>query len=96
MTKRTRMLERVGPFAAGVLIGSSMVTPAFAATVDAESLQPYLLLGSLLVLLVGLILKATAVQRSTAGSDDATERYDLRTPNAHSTLDIAMPAHAAQ
>jgi len=95
MTKRNQRLERTGPFAAGVLIGLSIVTPAFAATLDLEALQPYLLLGSLIVLLFGLILKATATRRAPRRSDAAPVRYDLRTSKTAPTLDIAMPAQAA-
>ncbi len=58
MTKRNETLKRGGPFAAGVLIGLSVVTPAFAASLDVETLQPLVLLGSLILLLIGLILKA--------------------------------------
>ena len=95
MIKRNRLLERTGPFAAGVLIGLSIVTPAFAATLDAEALQPYLLLGSLIVLLFGLILKAMAHRSPDSSSDDAQVRYDLRTSKSGPTLDISMPAQAA-
>lgn len=95
MTKRNRMLERAGPFFAGVLIGSSAVTPAFAATLDAEALQPYLLLGSLIVLLFGLILKATVNRRPVDSDLDSPVRDDLRTLKVDPTVDIAMPAQAA-
>ena len=54
MNKRNRSLRRAAPFAAGVLIGLSVVTPVFAATLDVERLQPLVLLGSLIILLIGL------------------------------------------
>lgn len=95
MTKRNRMLEQAGPFVAGVLIGSSAVTPAFAATLDAEALQPYLLLGSLIVLLSGLILRATVNRRPVKSALHAPVRDDLRTLKVDPTVDIAMPAQAA-
>lgn len=98
MTQRSRSMKRaisgVAPFAAGVLIGLSVVTPVFAATLDAEDVQPYVLLGSLVVLLVGLILKATAVRASTRASAPSEDRPDLRRRDTYSTIDIAMPAHA--
>jgi hypothetical protein len=97
MSKRNETLKRAGPFAAGVLIGLSAVTPVFAATLDVEELQPLLLLGSLVVLLIGLILKAMAMSRPTA--DDAGNAYapgpnDLRWRETDPAADIALPAHA--
>jgi len=98
MTQRNhslkRVIPRVAPFAAGVLIGLSMVTPVFAATLDAEEVQPYLLLGSLIVLLIGLIMKATATRSSARVSAQGEHRPDLRRQETYRTIDIAMPAHA--
>ena len=67
MTKRNQTLKRGGPFAAGVLIGLSVVTPVFAASLDVETLQPILLLGPLIVLLIGLIFE---VHEGGAQNDD--------------------------
>ena len=99
MTKRSSALKRAGTFAAGVLIGLLIVTPVFAATLGAESLPPYLLLGSLIVLLVGLVLKAVTMSRSqTRGHRN---RWDSTSPNAgdlrwsefdHSA-DVTLPGH---
>jgi hypothetical protein len=97
MTKRNHTLKRAGPFAAGVLIGLSVVTPVFAATLDVESVQPFLLLGSLIVLLVGLILKALSEQPSTpanAPDSHTLDPGDLRWRQTDLVTDIAMPTHS--
>ena len=97
MIKRNQTLKRAGPFAAGVLIGLSVVTPVFAATLDMESVQPLLLLGSLIVLLVGLILKAMSERPSTpASAQDAhtLNPGDLRWRQTDLATDIAMPTHS--
>jgi hypothetical protein len=94
MNGRNESLKRAAPFAAGVLIGLSVVTPVFAATLDVETLQPLLLLGSLIVLLIGLALKAMASARpstrSRASYADAQDAHDLRRRTG-STVDIALP-----
>ena len=97
MTKRNEILKRGGPFAAGVLIGLSVVTPVFAATLDMEALQPVLLLGSLIVLLIGLILKAVTErpsQRASAPEPEILNPNDLRWRQTDPTADIALPTHA--
>ena len=97
MSKRNQILKRVGPFAAGVLIGLSVVTPVFAATLDVEAVQPFLLLGSLVVLLVGLILKALSERPSTpANAQDSHTPApgDLRWHQTDLATDIAMPHHS--
>ena len=97
MSKRKQTLKRAGPFAAGVLIGLSAVTPVFAATLDVEAVQPYLLLGSLIVLLVGLILKAMSERPSTpanAQDSHALDPGDLRWRQNDLVTDIAMPTHS--
>ena len=98
MTKRNETLKRTGPFAAGVLIGLSVVTPVFAATMDIEALQPLVLLGSLIVLLIGLILKATVTARSSthveARGSHAPNPNDLRWRQTAPAADIPLPAHA--
>ena len=97
MTKRNETLKRRGPFAAGVLIGLSVVTPVFAATLDMEALQPLLLLGSLLVLLIGLILKAVTErpsQRASAPESEILNPNDLRWRQSDPAADIALPTHA--
>jgi hypothetical protein len=94
MSKRNHTLKRTGPFAAGVLIGLSVVTPVFAATLDVEAVQPFLLLGSLIVLLAGLILKALSERPSTPANDSHTlNPGDLRWHQSDLAMDIAMPHH---
>lgn len=97
MTKRNETFKQGGPFAAGVLIGLSVVTPVFAATLDVETLQPLVLLGSLIVLLIGLILKAVSERpspRAHARDLDTLNPNDLRWRQTDPTADIAMPPHA--
>ena len=94
MSKRNQTLKRAGPFAAGVLIGLSVVTPVFAATLDVEAVQPFLLLGSLVVLLVGLILKALSERPSTPANAQDSHTLapgDLRWHQTDLATDIAMP-----
>jgi hypothetical protein len=97
MTKRNETLKRGGPFAAGVLIGLSVVTPVFAATLEVETLQPLVLLGSLVVLLIGLILKAMS-ERPSAHADAQNSHTlnpgDLRWRQTDPAADIDLPAHA--
>ena len=96
MTKRSETLKRRGPFAAGVLIGLSVVTPVFAASLDVETLQPLLLLGSLIVLLIGLILKAMSERSKQPSAQDshASDPNDLRWRQTDPAGDVAMPTHA--
>jgi hypothetical protein len=99
MSKRNQTLKRAGPFAAGVLIGLSVVTPVFAATLDIEAVQPFLLLGSLIVLLVGLILKALSERPSTpanAHDSHTLDPGDLRWHQSDLATDIAMPHHSVR
>ena len=52
-------LRRTREFAAGVLIGSAAVTPVFAATdITIDDMRMPILIGSLVLLLAGLVLKA--------------------------------------
>jgi hypothetical protein len=97
MTKRNETLKRGGPFVAGVLIGLSVVTPAFAATLDMEALQPLILLGSLILLLIGLILKVMTERPSKqAGALESQilNPDDLRWRETDPVADIALPTHA--
>ena len=99
MTKRNETLKRGGPFAAGVLIGLSVVTPVFAASLDVKTLQPLVLLGSLIVLLIGLILKAMSerpAKRTDAQDSHASNSHDLRWRQTNPEADVAMPTHAMQ
>ncbi|HEV3241248.1 MAG TPA: hypothetical protein VG429_12690 [Casimicrobiaceae bacterium] len=55
----TERLQRARNFAAGLLIGSAGVTPVFAATdIAIDDLSRPLLVGSLILLAIGLGLKA--------------------------------------
>lgn len=71
-----RKLVEVGPFVAGVLMGLSLVTPVFAATLDVP-LPPreWLLMGSLVLLAVALALR---LMRSRAMPDDTPDQPDMR------------------
>ena len=95
MIKRNETWKRAGPFAAGVLIGLSVVTPVFGATLDGEGLQPLFLLGSLIVLLVGLILKAAATPQGSppveARGSQAFNPGDLRWRQSDPAADVALP-----
>jgi hypothetical protein len=74
MGKRTAFIGPVAPslapLGAGVLIGLSIVTPVFAATGDGfADWHILLMIGSIILLVLGVILKARATRRgrSTAG-----------------------------
>lgn len=97
MRKRNQTLKRGAPFVASVLIGLSVVTPVFAATLDMQVLQPLVLLGSLIVLLIGLILKAMTERPSKrAGAQDSEllNPNDLRWRQSDPAADVALPTHA--
>jgi hypothetical protein len=99
MSKRNQTLKRAGPFAAGVLIGLSAVTPVFAATLDLEAVQPFLLLGSLIVLLVGLILKVMSERSSKPANvqgSNTLDPGDLRWRQNDLAADIALPSHSTR
>ena len=66
----TKTLQRARNFAAGVLIGSAGITPVFAATdIAISDLSRPLLVGSAVLLVIGLALKAK--RRKTAPSAPA-------------------------
>jgi hypothetical protein len=96
-TLRHSTLRSVAPFAAGVLIGLSVVTPVFAATLDVNRLQPLVLVGSLVILLVGLALKAVATPKHASrqpGADEGKEisKTDLRLqPTESAMMDVPLP-----
>lgn len=92
-TFRSAGFRRTAPFAAGVLIGLSVVTPVFAATMDVERLQPLMLLGSLVVLLIGLALKAIASSPSSKRGETrkADASRDLRWMETGQSIDVALP-----
>jgi hypothetical protein len=96
MNKRNRILRRAAPFASGVMIGLSVVTPVFAATSDLEALQPVVLIGSLVVLAGALILKAVANRRGPSSRAErreveVTQQRDLRWQSSGTGYDIPLP-----
>lgn len=67
-------LRQTRDFAAGVLIGSAVVTPVFAATdIAIDDMRMPILVGSLVLLLVGLLLKAT--RRKTGSPPPAVKEF---------------------
>jgi hypothetical protein len=93
MTKRIQSLRHVAPFTAGILIGLSVVTPVFAATLDTDRMQPLVLLGSVIFLVIGLALRARANRSSTRPQERTSvpDAPDLRWRDVGSTIDIALP-----
>jgi hypothetical protein len=61
LNKIKESLRRMRDFIAGLLIGSAAVTPVFAAATDLtiDDLRVPILIGSVVLLLAGLVLKAT-------------------------------------
>jgi len=77
MNHRATRLQEAASFAAGALIGTSIVTPVFAATSDLPAeWQPFLLIGSVVLLAMALMLKALGTRPSRRG--DTEESADLR------------------
>jgi hypothetical protein len=56
--KAKESLRQLRNFAAGMLIGSASITPVFAADLTMDDMRMPILLGSLALLIVGLLLKA--------------------------------------
>ena len=75
----SRKLAGLDAFAAGVLIGLSLITPTFAATFDLPMpARDWLLMGSLVLLAVALALKlmrARSAHETGADSDNADLRW---------------------
>jgi len=70
------IIRRCGAFFAGILIGLAGVTPVFAATLDGQlTASNLLLLGSLIVLGIGIALKMMDRRRN---SDSELDDPDLR------------------
>ena len=89
MNHRTTGLQEAASFAAGVLIGTSIVTPVFAATSDIPAeWQPYLLIGSVVLLAMALTLKALGTRPSRRGNTD--ESVDLREANRVEMIDVPL------
>ena len=66
LNKVKESLRQARDFAAGMLIGSVAVTPVFAATTDLtfDDFRTPILVGSLALLLVGLLLKAMRAKKT--------------------------------
>ena len=69
LNKVKESLRQARDFAAGMLIGSVAVTPVFAAATDLtfDDLRTPILVGSLALLLVGLLLKAMRGKKAEVG-----------------------------
>ena len=89
MNHRATRLQEAASFAAGVLIGTSIVTPVFAATSDIPAeWQPYLLIGSVVLLAMALTLKALGTRPSRRGDTD--QSVDLREANRVEMIDVPL------
>jgi len=89
MNHRATRVQDVASFAAGVLIGASIVTPVFAATSDLPAeWQPFLLIGSVVLLAIALVLKALGTR--PAGRADGETRDDLREINGVEMIDVPL------
>jgi len=89
MNHRATRVQDVASFAAGVLIGASIVTPVFAATSDLPAeWQPFLLIGSVVLLAIALMLKALGTR--PARRVDADTREDMREVNRVEMIDVPL------
>ena len=89
MNHRATRLQEAASFAAGVLIGASIVTPVFAATSDLPAeWQPFLLIGSVVLLAIALMLKALGTRPARRGDFDQTA--DLRQANRVEMVDVPL------
>ena len=89
MNHRATRLQEAASFVAGVLIGTSIVTPVFAATSDIPAeWQPYLLIGSVVLLALALMLKALGTRPSRRGDTD--QSVDLREANRVEMIDVPL------
>ena len=89
MNHRATRLQEAASFAAGVLIGTSIVTPVFAATSDIPAeWQPYLLIGSVVLLAIALMLRALGTR--PARHSDMDQYADLRDTNRGEMIDVPL------
>jgi hypothetical protein len=89
MNRRATRWQQAAPFAASVLIGASIVTPVFAATSDIPAeWQPFLLIGSVILLAVALMLKALGARAGRRGALD--QASDLREVNRVEMIDVPL------
>ncbi|MGH8849608.1 MAG: hypothetical protein ACREYD_01305 [Casimicrobiaceae bacterium] len=90
MNQRTTRLQRAAQVAAGVVLGASIVTPAYAAMPALpEQWQPFLLIGSVVLLAVALMLKALGTRHPRV-SDTAASVVDMRDAYRAETTDVPM------
>lgn len=88
MNRRATRWQQAAPFAAGVLIGASIVTPVFAATSDIPAVwQPFLLIGSVILLAVALMLKALGTRTDRRSVDRPS---DMRDANRVEMIDVPL------
>lgn len=89
MNRRATRWQQAAPFAAGVLIGASIVTPVFAATSDIPAeWQPFLLIGSVILLAVALMLKALGTRADRSSPLDRSS--DMREANRAEMIDVPL------
>jgi cytochrome c biogenesis protein CcdA len=89
MNHRATRLQETASFVAGVLIGTSIVTPVFAAASDIPAeWQPFLLIGSVVLLAMALMLKALGTRPSRRS--DLDESADLREANRVEMIDVPL------
>lgn len=89
MNASATKLQQTAPFAAGVMIGTSIVTPVFAATSDFPAeWQPFLLVGSVGLLALALMLKALGSRRPR--HSDADEYVDMRDRSHAEVVDVPL------
>ena len=74
LRKARESLRQARNFATGLLIGSAMVTPVFAATdIAIDDLTIPMLVGSLVLLVIGLALKARRDKAAAPAAQPAME-----------------------
>lgn len=89
MNHQATRLQQAAPFAAGVLIGASIVTPVFAATSDIPAeWQPFLLIGSVILLAIALMLKALGTRPPQRR--DLDQGVDMRDANRVEMIDVPL------
>jgi hypothetical protein len=89
MNHRATRLQQLAPFTAGILIGTSIVTPVFAATSDIPAeWQPLLLVGSVILLAIALALKALGTRPARRVERDGA--VDMRDANRAEVIDVPL------
>ena len=89
-TRTLQRVQRAGSFYTGVLIGAAAWTPAFAASPNLpEQWQPYLLIGSVVLLAVALTLKAIG-KRAAGRRVGIAAPTDMRDANRVEMIDVPL------